>query len=140
MTSNGTSPSLLIILNPIYSGQLQQHFSQLGYDVTCVPTIRKAIAHTRKHPPPTLIVSEFFQIYFHDRVSEVEALLATRDLLFPNTHACVIATPNQKDKVAQMCQRYRVDEVFYQPLKPQQLIQAVTELLSNIKPSLGKQA
>ena len=77
--SNLTTKHLLLILNPIDSGRLQRHFTAQGYAVQCMPSIRKAIKHTQKNPTPDLIVSEFFQIYFHDRVSELEALLAARD-------------------------------------------------------------
>jgi len=108
--------SLLLIPDPIRAQPLTQLGIQLSYQVHGVATIRKAIQHLRKQPVD-VIVTEFFPMVFHDRVSELESLFATRDNQFSHVRICVLVEKHLRSSVEQLSCRYRLDQVCYLPLK-----------------------
>ena len=51
-------------------------YSDFGYEVTVVPSMRKAIGFLKKRRPAVIVAEFNFQSDFRDRTSSLESLLA----------------------------------------------------------------
>lgn len=95
-------------------GNLQPLFEELGFEVVIETSARRAMGRL-KNWPPDVLVADFYKRYFHDRVSNLESLLAvaTRN---PATRIIVLYDPFHAADLELLKQRHRIDVAL--PLPP----------------------
>jgi ActR/RegA family two-component response regulator len=66
---------LLLIIEAGGYGNLQPLFEELGFEVVIETSARRGMSRL-KNWQPDIVVADFYKRYFHDRVSNLESLLA----------------------------------------------------------------
>jgi DNA-binding NarL/FixJ family response regulator len=94
-------------------------YERLGYEVITELSARRAQARLREFTPD-VIVADFYKRYFHDRVSNLESLLAVKSRL-PRTRIIVIYDPFHQVDVDQLRQRCSIDVILPLPVTEQAL-------------------
>lgn len=114
---------LLLVIEAGY-GNLPTLFEGMGYEVAVETSARRGIAHL-KNWQPDVVVADFYKRYFHDRVSNLESLLAaaTRN---PETRIIVLYDPFHAADLALLKQRHRIDAALPLPLTAAALQQALS--------------
>lgn len=123
MHPNQTKKLLLIIEAGGY-GNLQPLFEELGFEVAIETSARRGMARLKSWQPD-VVVADFYKRYFHDRVSNLESLLAvaTRN---PATRIIVLYDPFHAADLALLKQRHRIDATLALPLSAAALQQALS--------------
>jgi len=105
---------LLFLIEAGACGNLTPLFQELGFDVAIETSSRRAIGKLRAWQPDVL-VADFYKRYFHDRVSNLESLLAvaTRS---PAMHIVVLYDPFHAADMALLRQRHRIDVALALPV------------------------
>ncbi|MEW6132695.1 MAG: hypothetical protein AB1591_05940 [Pseudomonadota bacterium] len=87
---------------------------ELGFEVTVETSVRRGIARL-KDWHPEVVVADFYKRHFHDRVSNLESLLAvaTRN---PETRIIVLYDPFHAADLELLKQRHRIDATLPLPL------------------------
>lgn len=98
-------------------------YERLGYDVITEFSARRAQTRLREITPD-VIVADFYKRYFHDRVSNLESLLALKARL-PHTRIIVIYDPFNQADVEQLRARCAIDAVLPLPVTEQALAAAL---------------
>jgi DNA-binding NarL/FixJ family response regulator len=98
-------------------------YERLGYEVITEFSARRAQARLREFTPD-VIVADFYKRYFHDRVSNLESLLAVKSRL-PHTRIIVIYDPFHQADVEQLKVRCAIDAVLPLPVTEQALAAAL---------------
>lgn len=105
---------LLLIIEAGNYGNLLPLFEELGFEVAVEASARRAM-NRLKTWQPDVVVADFYKRYFHDRVSNLESLLAlaTRN---PATRIIVIYDPFHAADMELLKQRHRIDTALPLPL------------------------
>ena len=99
-------------------------YERLGYEVITEFSARRAQARLREFIPD-VIVADFYKRYFHDRVSNLESLLALKARL-PHTRIIILHDPFHQADVEQLRARCAIDAVLPLPVTEQALEAALT--------------
>lgn len=121
----------LLIGHPFLAKLIEPPISDRGFAFEQQPTVRNAIKRLRKGRPPVLLITELFPLAFHDRVSELESLLAHRQQAFPETRVIVLSETNNRERVAALSQRFPLDATVSLPLRMPELDQCLGGLLGS---------
>lgn len=115
---------LLLVLEAGAYGNLLPLFGELGYEVAMEHSVRRGISRL-KNWQPDVVVADFYKRYFHDRVSNLESLLAvaTRN---PATRIVVLYDPFHAADLELLKQRHRIDAALPLPLSPAALQDALS--------------
>jgi hypothetical protein len=106
-------------------GNLVPLFEELGFEVVIETSSRRAMIRLKTWRPD-VVVADFYKRYFHDRVSNLESLLAlaTRD---DATHIVVIYDLFHSADMELLKQRHRIDTALPLPLSVSALQAALAE-------------
>lgn len=115
---------LLLLMEAGGYGNLQPLFEELGFEVAIETSARRGMAQLKSWQPDVL-VADFYKRYFHDRVSNLESLLAvaTRDA---NTRIIVLYDPFHAADLELLKQRHRIDAALSLPLSVTKLQAALS--------------
>jgi hypothetical protein len=105
---------LIFIMEAGSYGDLLPLFEESGFEVAIETSARRGIARVKAWQPDVL-VADFYRRYFHDRVSNLESLLAvaTRN---PATRIIVLYDPFHAADLELLKQRHRIDVALPLPL------------------------
>ena len=105
-------------------GNLQPLFEELGFEVVVETSARRGMARL-KNWQPDVLVADFYKRYFHDRVSNLESLLAvaTRN---PSTRIIVLYDPFHAADLELLSRRHRIDVALTLPLSTAALQEALS--------------
>jgi len=105
---------LLLVIEAGGYGNLLPLFEELGFEVVMETSSRRAM-NRLKTWRPDVVVADFYKRYFHDRVSNLESLLAlaTRD---DATRIVVIYDPFHSADMELLKQRHRIDATLTLPI------------------------
>lgn len=105
---------LLLVIEAGGYGNLQAPLTEMGFEVVVETSARRAMSRLKTWQPDVL-VADFYKRYFHDRVSNLESLLAvaTRN---PDMRIVVIYDPFHANDLELLKQRHRVDVAVPLPL------------------------
>lgn len=98
-------------------------YERLGYEVITEFSARRAQARL-KEITPDVIVADFYKRYFHDRLSNLESLLAVKSRL-PQTRVIVLYDPFHQADIEQLKLRCAIDAVLPLPVSEQALAAAL---------------
>lgn len=115
---------LLLVIEAGGYGNPQPLFEALGFEVVIETSARRAMSRL-KNWRPDVVVADFYRRYFHDRVSNLESLLAVATR-HPATRIIVIYDPFHAADLALVRQRHRIDVALPLPLSPAALQQALS--------------
>jgi len=95
-------------------GNLRPTFEELGFEVHIETSARRGISRLKSWQPDVL-VADFYKRYFHDRVSNLESLLAvaTRN---PATRIVVLYDPFHAADLELLKRRHRIDAALPLPV------------------------
>jgi DNA-binding NtrC family response regulator len=115
---------LLCVLEAGTPGSLQPFLEALGYEVIIETSSRRAMSRLKAWQPD-IVVADFYKRHFHDRVSNLESLLAlaTRN---PATRTVVIYDPFHASDLALLKLRYPIDAALPLPLSESALAEALS--------------
>ncbi len=115
---------LLCVIEAGGYGNLQTLFEELGFEVAIETSTRRAMSRLKSWQPD-VVVADFYKRYFHDRVSNLESLLAvaTRD---PSTRIIVLYDPFHAADLELLRQRHRIDVALTLPLSTDALQEALS--------------
>jgi len=94
-------------------------YERLGYEVITELSARRAQARLREFTPD-VIVADFYKRYFHDRVSNLESVLALKSRL-PHTRIIVLYEPLHQADIVQLRRRCAIDAALPLPVTEQAL-------------------
>jgi hypothetical protein len=105
---------LLCVMEAGGYGNLQPLFEELGFEVAIETSARRGMSRLKDWQPDVL-VADFYKRYFHDRVSNLESLLAvaTRNA---ETRIIVLYDPFHAADLELLKQRHRIDTTLPLPL------------------------
>lgn len=105
---------LLLVMEAGGYGNLQPLLQEMGFEVSIEPSARRGMSRL-KNWHPDVVVADFYRRHFHDRVSNLESLLAvaTRS---PATRIIVLYEPIHAEDLALLKQRHRIDMALPLPL------------------------
>ncbi len=104
---------LLLVIEAGGYGNLQAPLGGLGFEVAVETSARRGMSKLKTWQPDVL-VADFYRRYFHDRVSNLESLLAVATR-YPATRIIVIYDPFHAADLALIEQRHRVDATIALP-------------------------
>ncbi len=115
---------LLLVMEAGGYGNLQPLFEGMGFEVAIETSARRGMGRV-KNWQPDILVADFYKRYFHDRVSNLESLLAvaTRN---PDVRIIVIYDPFHAADLDLLKQRHRIDVALPLPLSAAALQQALS--------------
>jgi CheY-like chemotaxis protein len=115
---------LLLVIEVGGYGNLQPLLEELGFEVAIETSARRAMSRLKTWNPDVL-VADFYRRYFHDRVSNLESLLAiaARDA---HTRIIVLYDPFHAADVELLRQRHRIDAALTLPLSTVALQEALS--------------
>lgn len=99
-------------------------YERLGYEVITEFSSRRAQARLREFTPD-VIVADFYKRYFHDRVGNLESVLALKSRL-PRTRIIVLYDPFHQADIVQLRQRCAIDAALPLPVTERALEAALT--------------
>lgn len=105
---------LLLIIEAGGYGNLLPLFEEQGFEVMVETSSRRAMSRLKTWQPD-VVVADFYKRYFHDRVSNLESLLAlaTRNNA---TRIVIIYDPFHAADMELLKQRHRIDVTLPLPL------------------------
>ncbi len=105
---------LLCVVEAIGFNTLAPLLEESGFEIAVETSSRRAMSRLKTWQPDVL-VADFYKRYFHDRVSNLESLLAlaTRD---DSTRIVVIYDPFHAADMELLKQRHRIDAALPLPL------------------------
>lgn len=115
---------LLLIIEAGGYGNLLPLLEGLGFEVAIETSARRGMGRLKTWQPDVL-VADFYKRYFHDRVSNLESLLAvaTRN---PATRIIVLYDPFHAADLELLKQRHRIDVALTLPLSASALQDALS--------------
>ena len=115
---------LLLIMETGGYGNLRPLFEELGFEVAIETSARRGM-NRLKTWQPDVVVADFYKRYFHDRVSNLESLLAvaTRN---PKCRIIILYDPFHAADLALLQQRHRIDVALPLPLSASALQSALS--------------
>ena len=105
---------LLCVIEAGGYGNLQPLLESLGFEIAIETSARRAMSRLKSWQPD-VVVADFYKRYFHDRVSNLESLLAlaTRN---PATRIIMLYDPFHASDLELLKQRHRIDAALSLPL------------------------
>jgi hypothetical protein len=105
-------------------GNLRPLFEELGFEVIIETSARRGMGRLKTWQPDVL-VADFYRRYFHDRVSNLESLLAvaTRN---PSTRIIILYDPFHSADLELLKQRHRIDAALALPVSAALIQQALS--------------
>ena len=100
-------------------------YERLSYEVVTEFSARRAQARLRDFSPD-VIVADFYKRYFHDRVSNLESVLALKSRL-PRTRIIVLYDPFHQADIDQLRQRCTIDTALPLPVSEAALAAALKQ-------------
>ena len=113
-------PLLLMVNAFIGTASYKALYQQLGYDVMIEYSERRAISLIKKTQPNVIVADFFHQADFRDRLSNLEALLASAQRM-PATRILVFYDPAHQDMLDKVRQRMRIDVAMTLPVQEAEL-------------------
>ena len=101
-------------------------YERAGFQVAVEYSVRRALA-CLKTLVPEVIVADFSKRHFHDRVSNLESLLAARNR-FPSAHVLILYDPAHESDLAQLLARCPADATLPLPAQDTALVQLLERL------------
>lgn len=95
-------------------GNLLPLLGEMGFDVVVETSARRGMSRL-KNWQPDFIVADFYRRYFHDRVSNLESLLAVATRR-PETRIIILYDPFHATDLDLLKQRHRIDFALPLPL------------------------
>lgn len=116
--------TLLLIIEAGGYGNMLPFFEEQGFEVAIETSARRAMSRLKSWQPE-VVVADFYKRYFHDRVSNLESLLAvaTRDQA---TRIIVLYDPFHTADMELLKQRHRIDVALPLPLSASALQEALS--------------
>lgn len=105
---------LLMVMEAGNYATLAQTLQTQGFEVAVETSSRRAMARLKTWQPDVL-VADFYKRYFHDRVSNLESLLALASR-HAQTRIVVIFDPFHAADLALLQKRHRIDATLALPL------------------------
>ena len=115
---------LLLLMEAGGYGNLQPLFEELGFEVAIETSARRAMSRLKSWQPE-VVVADFYKRYFHDRVSNLESLLAVATHN-PSTRIIVLYDPFHAADLELLNQRHRIDAALSLPLSTAALQEALS--------------
>jgi hypothetical protein len=94
-------------------------YEALGFEVVTEFSVRRAQARLREFSPDVM-VADFYKRYFHDRVSNLESLLAIKSRL-PDTRIIILYDPMHEADMGLIRQRCAIDVTLTLPVSEAEL-------------------
>lgn len=115
---------LLLIMEAGGYGDLRPAIEALGFELVIENSARRAMGRLKTWQPD-VVVADFYKRYFHDRVSNLESLLAmaTRN---PDTRIIILYDPFHASDLTLLKQRHRIDVALPLPLSTAAFQQALS--------------
>ena len=115
---------LLCVIEAGGYGNLQPLFEELGFEVAIETSARRGMSRLKSWQPD-VVVADFYKRYFHDRVSNLESLLAVATR---NPESCIIVLydPFHASDLELLKQRHRIDVALPLPLSASALQEALS--------------
>ncbi len=120
---------LFVIEYGVYP-ELIRELQSASVDLRVEHQMRKAISWLKRNRPNVVIAEFFHEPAFRDRVSNLESMLAHLQRKLPSTGKIVIYNREDEAYLQQVMERFPVDRVMTNPVAPEALLQAVTQLSS----------
>ena len=89
-------------------------YQSLGFEVSTEWQVRKAVSLIRKMKPDVIVADFYFQSDFRDRLSNLESLLATTQLL-KETRVLVFYEPHNVHALDRVRERMHIDAALPMP-------------------------
>lgn len=105
---------LLLVVEAGGYGNLQTPLAEMGFEVVVETSARRAMSRLKTWQPEVLI-ADFYKRYFHDRVSNLESLLAVATR-HPEMRIVVLYEPFHAADLALLKLRHRMDATIPLPL------------------------
>jgi DNA-binding NarL/FixJ family response regulator len=125
VVSNAPTKSLLSLIELGGYPDFRPLYERLGYEVITEFSARRAQARLRAFMPD-VIVADFYKRYFHDRVSNLESVLALKSHL-PHTRIIVLYEPIHQSDIDHLRQRCPLDAALPLPVTETVLEAALTQ-------------
>ena len=100
---------------------------QAGFQVTTVNSMRKALAHLKKHTPSVVLAEFNFQSDFRDRTSNLESLFAKLQGS-PDTRVVVFYEREASAHLKRLTARFPVHAAFAFPIAVDALLAKLTDV------------
>lgn len=114
---------LLLVIEAGGYGNLQTPLAEMGFEVVVETSARRAMNRLKTWQPDVLI-ADFYKRYFHDRVSNLESLLAIASRN-PDMRIMVIYDPFHAADMELLKLRHRMDITLPLPVSAASLKQAL---------------
>ena len=115
---------LLCVIEAGGYGNLQPLLESLGFEVAIETSARRGMARLKSWQPE-VVVADFYKRYFHDRVSNLESLLAVATRV-SNTRIIGLYDPFHTSDLELLKQRHRIDVSLPLPLSSAALQEALS--------------
>jgi 2-C-methyl-D-erythritol 4-phosphate cytidylyltransferase len=122
-------PALLSIIESSMHPNFGELYKSMGIEETRTNSIRKAIAHLKKHQPD-FIVCEFFYGYGNNyagvNISNLDVLLSTLQKYASQPRVIVIVDKSERQHVDKLKNLFPLHTVLIYPAKKEDMEQALT--------------
>ena len=124
--------SLLFIIEqggyPVYSDQ----YSQAGFDVITVQSMRKALSLLKREQPDVICTEMNVDPNFRDRISNLEPLLARLQTNHPQTKVIVFMEQQHLGRLEKLRERYQIFDALLYPLQMEKLIESLKRAVASV--------
>jgi len=111
---------------PVYSDE----YSQAGFDVSVVKSMRKALSKLKSDRPDIVCTELNYDPSFRDRVSNLESLLAKLQSTSPHTRVIVFLEPEHRPNLLRLQERFEVFDALYYPLQMEHILASLDRAAS----------
>ncbi len=106
-------------------------YRRLGFEVTAVTSMRKAVASIRRQPPEVIIAEFNFQSDFRDRSSSLETLMASLQGLDAEPLLIVFFEQEYQAQFDALRRRFPIHAAFAFPIDRQALLACLAGIKSS---------
>lgn len=104
-------------------------YERLGFSVTAVDSMRKAISSIRKQAPDVVVAEFNFQSDFRDRTSNLESLLATLQGHCPDARVVVLYDREFAPQYARVTSRFEIFASLTFPVEKERLMESLQPMV-----------
>jgi DNA-binding NtrC family response regulator len=122
--SEPAPPQLLSVIELGGYPDFRPLYREAGYEVTVVNSVRKAIAHLKRHNPAVIVAEFNFQSDFRDRTSSLESLLAVVQRA-PETRVIIFYEKEFAPQFERLRSRFPVHCALSFPVRPDRLVECL---------------